>query len=259
MAVGNDRQAERLLRRLAARGAGPGVADQVLVGNLIARDLLRRDGEGVVLTAAGRAFLRRRLSQADGFALQHRTLETAILEGGPSGRRSATRNVDESPLSRLRRAKGRDGRPFIGDAEFAAGERLRADFTRGRLMPRVTANWSSAIAGGRRDAGGMADITDSALAARQRIERILDAVGPDFAGLLVDFCCFLKGIEEIERERQWPARSAKLVLRLGLASLARHYGLSPDARGSRGAGKVRHWGTDDYRPVVDPGEQEAHS
>ena len=144
--------------------------------------------------------------------------------------------------------------PFVADAEARYGDVM------GKLPVLFHGGFSAcATILQRRDAGGMADITDSALAARQRIERILDAVGPDFAGLLVDFCCFLKGIEEIERERQWPARSAKLVLRLGLASLARHYGLSPDARGSRGAGKVRHWGTDDYRPVVDPGEQEAHS
>ncbi|MCB1489477.1 MAG: hypothetical protein KDJ88_18715 [Bauldia sp.] len=254
MAGDGDRPAERLLRRLATRGAAPAEAEEPLVGELIARDLLRRQGDRVVLTDVGKAFLRRRLAMADGFGEQHRTLEAGLVEDGPSGRQSVVRNVDESPLSRLRRTSGRDGRPYIDEAEFAAGERLRSDFTRAQLMPRVTANWSSAIAGGRRDAGGMADIADSAIAARQRIERAFDAIGPDFAGVLTDFCCFLKGIEDIERERRWPARSAKLVLRLGLASLARHYGLSPGARGAHRAGRLRHWGAADYRPAIDPGD-----
>src|SRR5690606_35247452 len=161
-----------------------------------------------------------------------------------------TVNLDESPLARLRRTRGRDGQPLVGAVEFAAGERLRADYTRAQIMPRVTANWTAAVAGGRRDgAGGVAELTEAIIAARRRVEQALIAVGPEFASLLIDFCCFLKGIEEVERERAWPVRSAKLVLRLALASLARHYGLATVARGAPSA--VRHWGTADYRPRIE--------
>ena len=36
---------------------------------------------------------------------------------------------------------------------------------------------------------------------------------------------YLKGLTEVERERQWPARSAKLMLRTALAALDRHYAM----------------------------------
>ena len=52
------------------------------------------------------------------------------------------RNLDESPLAWLARRKDKDGRPLISDAEFSAGEKLRADFWFAQMTPRVTANWS---------------------------------------------------------------------------------------------------------------------
>ena len=44
--------------------------------------------------------------------------------------------------------------PFVTSAEVDAGEKLRSDYTRGRLMPRLGANWEAAVAPGRRGAGG---------------------------------------------------------------------------------------------------------
>jgi hypothetical protein len=251
----DERRALRLLRRIARPGgAGPGGShDPGLVADLLRRGLVANENGRLTLTRLGVAHLRRHLAGADGFAHQHQTRLPALVDDEALGRIRVTMNEDESPLARLRRTRGRDGAPLIGPAAFAAGERLRADFTRGRIMPRVTANWSAAVAAGRRDggAGGMAELTDQVIAARQRVAMALDAVGPDFAGLLVDVCCFLKGIEAIERERQWPARSAKLVLRLALDSLARHYGLSEEGRGP-GRAQLRHWGAEDYRPRINP-------
>jgi hypothetical protein len=249
-----DRDAVRFLRRLSSPGKSISSADRKLSDGLAARGFVARDGKGAVtLTASGRAFLRRKLSDPDAFAAQHQARGTMVIDDGDLGFNRVAVNLDESPLAWMRRHKGRDGQPLIDAVEFSAGERLRADFTRGQLMPRVTANWAASVARGRRDggAGGVAELTEAAIGARRRVAKALDAVGPEFAGILVDFCCFLKSIEEIERSRLWPARSAKLVIRLALASLARHYGLSVSARGREASGRLRHWGAEDYRPTIE--------
>lgn len=149
-------------------------------------------------------------------------------------------NDSESPLAWLARRKGRDGRSLIAPHQFIAGEKLRADFTRGNMAPRVTANWG-APTGGRPRSSGLSpgEMTDVMLASRQKVGHALDACGPEFAGLLMDVCCFLRGLEDVERERNWPARSAKVVLQLALDRLARHYGLAGEAQG--GPAKLRTW------------------
>lgn len=146
-------------------------------------------------------------------------------------------NDSESPLAWLARRKGRDGAPMISAEQFLAGERLRCDFTFAGMTPRVTSNWGVAGAGGRQVSPG--EMTDRMVSARQRLRAALDAVGPEFAGLLMDVCCFLRGLEDVERQRSWPQRTAKIVLQLGLDRLARHYGLVADGRGKAGGINAR--------------------
>lgn len=165
-------------------------------------------------------------------------------------------NDAESPLAWLHRRKDRSGKPLIGDAAFAAGERLRADYTRAGLMPAMSVDLSLPSKGrGRKSGGGgPAAMLDAALDARDRVNAALAAVGPELAGALVDVCCHLNGLEQVERVRGWPKRSAKLVLEMALSRLARHYGIG-EAEGPV-RGRTRRWGTDDYRPTIDGDEEE---
>jgi len=233
---------------LEANGKIVRVSVRRLAG-LAARDLVRRAGNRIELTAAGHSHLARRAAGSDPFLLQH----------GGIVPRARDRNdpvdavlVDdaESPLAWLARRRGAGGKPLIDAALFQAGERLRADFTRAGLMPRVTSNWASPVTrGDRANASAPASFSDTVLAARERMTAALEAVGPEFSGLLLDVCCFLKGLEIVERERNWPQRTAKVVLGLALDRLARHYGIRAEVRGPSRA-PTRHWRAPGARPSI---------
>jgi hypothetical protein len=258
-----ERARRRILKFLAAGPASIGTSsgkDSILLesdgrGTIAARrselevlageGLICRAGGAVALSAAGAAALKRAEAQKDPYREQHGEIEPQRFDT-PDGWLVADVNLSESPLGQLARRKAKDGAPFLSEAEWRSGERLRADYTRARIMPRLGANWQAAIASGRRDggAGGIAELTDAALAARQRVERAIDAVGPELSGVLIDVCCFLKGLETVEMERGWPVRSAKIMLKSALAALARHY----ERPARQHSHRVLHWGTDDYRP-----------
>lgn len=167
-------------------------------------------------------------------------------ENASQQRQAVAVNLRESPLAWLHRRKTRDGSKQVSDIQFMAGERLRADLERGQMLPRVTANWSSPVSG---TSGSPASASDSALAARELVNKACTAVGPEFSGLLIDVCGFLKGLEQVESERGWPARSAKLLLRMGLDRLARHYGMTAD---SKPLAQPQVWRTADARPTLLP-------
>lgn len=236
---------------LATGGYRPARLSEETVGWLQTRGLIEEREPGQYAASdVARNWIRRQAGGDEAFRAQHDALARTCAPGED---RTVLTNLDESPIATLARRPGKDGKPFLSPDLVVAAERLRRDFEIGRLQPRVTANWSASVNRGRRtgEAGGTGDLTDTALAARRRVERAVEAVGPELSGVLIDVCCFLKGLETVERERQWPARSAKLVLRIALQILARSYGLMPfGTGGAKARGKLRHWGTENYRPAI---------
>ncbi len=217
---------------------------------LLAQDLVRTEPGGrrhLVLSPAGRARLRRQAGpEGSAFLAQHLDLvPEEAPEGSPDGAADGTpeaprlRDASESPVAWMARRRGSDGRPLIEPAAFEAGERLRRDITVARMTPRLGVAWGSE----RVDGSGPRDpasASDAVVAARQRVRGALDAVGGDLANLLIDLCGELKGLERIEAERRWPARSAKVVARIALGRLAEHYGLERAATGPDRA-RMRLW------------------
>lgn len=239
-------------RKVLLNGGDRGTisASKAVLEAMVRDDLVMSAAGELALSSTGLARLKRTSARTDPFQDQHRELGTIRIEAPDGNIDLATLNLTESPLAQLAHRKARDGRPFLSENEWRAGERLRSDYTRGQMMPRMGANWVASVASSRRDGGnGPTDLTDAALASRQRVNRAIEAIGPELAGVLIDVCCFLKGLEQVEIERVWPARSAKVVLKTALGALHRHY--NPEARPRAGAAsRMLHWGTLDYRPKI---------
>lgn len=273
-----EREARRVFRRLAAEGAclaeergssGSRLTYRLMVksgkrgrrtsvtvrgdfvGAFCREGWLAEEETGVMrLTPDGRAWLARQLD-ADPFRQQHQLwVETTREAGGVP--RSVVVNEAESPLGWLRRRKDKTGAPLITEFQYKAGERLRSDFWRAHMTPHVTSNWNSPAPSRRMRRSSpdqSAVLTDHVLAAKQRVLRALAAVGPELSGILIDVCCHLQGLAEVEQDQGWPQRSAKVILQIALTGLARHYGLVSDAVVAEPVTRrLRHWGAGDYKP-----------
>ena len=215
----------------------------------VSEGLVLTSGGRLRLSSAGQSFLRRRLAEGDGFQEQHQERTHRDVETGGGRRERLLVNDSESPLQWLRRRHGKDGKPMLDEAQFKAGERLRTDFEFGAMAPRVGASWglSGASGAARGPSSDPAGIRDDVLAARERVRRALAAVGPELAHVLVEVCCHLRGLSDVEGKAGWPQRSGKLVLTLALTALARHFGLI-GRETPRKSGPMLHWGGDGYRP-----------
>lgn len=162
--------------------------------------------------------------QGPAHAQQHRVFEQRVIQDPEDGRRRRARvNIAESPLLLLARRRGPDGKPFLSPAMIAAAERLREDFELAHLGPRVAQNWDRFLTSGIDVSASSGGYRGGSEGARDRVALALRELGPGMGDLALRVCCYLDGLEQTERRLGWSARSGKVVLRLALERLSRHY------------------------------------
>ncbi|WP_159976521.1 MULTISPECIES: DUF6456 domain-containing protein [unclassified Novosphingobium] len=153
--------------------------------------------------------------------MKQQLIERELTAEGPGreavcGRRgrTVTVNLAESPLTWLH------ARGHLSDRQFAAGEKLRADWERAQLAPRVTMRWDAVRMG-----GGDAGLTpgERQLAAQARFDGGIAAAGPGLSDVLWRVVCAGEGLPAAEKALGWPVRSGKLVLGLALDRVAGFY------------------------------------
>jgi len=138
--------------------------------------------------------------------------------GGGRPARSVTVNLAESPLGWLY------ARDMISARQFDAGERLRDDWERAQLAPRVTMQWDAPPAGKvARAAPQSNDPATAQISAKRRFEEAVDAVGGGLSDILWRIVCAGEGMRDAEVALGWPARAGRVVLGLALDRLAAYY------------------------------------
>ncbi|MFT4961920.1 MAG: lambda repressor-like predicted transcriptional regulator [Paracoccaceae bacterium] len=184
------------------------------------------------ITATGRSDLIRLLAKEEsrasaavghGFAEAQAPFGAAApVVNAPMGSKRSRFSSAESPLAALARRKNRDGSPFLNDDLVQAGERLREDFELSQVGPQVTQNWDRFLTGSGKstpDSG----TGDGPSRARTRVVGALGDLGPGLSDVALRCCCYLEGLESAEKRMGWSARSGKIVLRIALQRLKRHY------------------------------------
>ncbi|MCB1331745.1 MAG: helix-turn-helix domain-containing protein [Maritimibacter sp.] len=242
-----------------------GVEDAVVVHNAgdgrpVRRAVLTRDvAEALVLkefiagavsgrlaryaiTPAGRSEVRRLLAETESRRASARgqAEDTDVIDAGDmflgaeTGRTARKRTAGaESPLTVLARRKRGDGAAWLPPDLVAAGLRFRESWEIARLGGELTRDWDKLVAG-RVSSGGSRVASGGGATRRLEAEEALNAairaLGPDMAETVILAVCQDLGMEDIEDRLEFPARSGKIVLRIALNMLARHYA----ATGSKG-------------------------
>ena len=243
LAIAPDMEKAVVMREFPdGRTARTGVVDRVVAQAFALKDWISCRKPGRVasyqLTSVGRAALKRMLGEeeqmaqgmargmaeaATPFGDQHRQWDVRQVTDD-TGPRKIRYNLAESPVAAMGRRRDKDGKVFLESELIDAAERLREDFELAQMGPRVAQNWERFLTGG--DRGGFrpdAGQGEGPRGARDRVALALRDLGPGLGDVALRVCCFLEGIEAAERRMGWAARSGKIVLRIALQRLRRHY------------------------------------
>ncbi|CUJ93504.1 hypothetical protein RUE5091_01358 [Ruegeria denitrificans] len=257
-----NREALRILRRLCETGSVLAVAEEMdkavvvrdtgdsgatrtavvdckIAQALALKDWISCDNPGRIsryrISSAGRTALSRLVAEAENMARERSEYgmadaqspfqgQTAQAAAKPDRPRRIRYSATESPLIALARRRDRDGKPFLDETLVAAGERLREDFELAQIGPQVAQNWDHFLtAGGRGSFKSETYAGQGSSDARVRVEDALSDLGPGLSDVALRCCCYLEGLELAEKRMGWSARSGKIVLRIALQRLKRHY------------------------------------
>lgn len=244
-----ETEALRILRRLAEPGACLAVAegmekavvvreardgqtirtgtlDRQIAEAMALRDWIAASSTGRVaryrITGAGRTALR-------DFLAREAAVNTASTEEDEPDHR-ARYGVTETPILVLARRRDKDGAPFLAPDLVRAGERLREEYEIAAMGEEPAEGWESLLT---RPAEADPSATGAA-GARARLGAALAELGPGLGDVALRVCCRLEGLETVEKQMGWAARSGKIVLRIALQRLARHF----EARDGVGGGLI---------------------
>lgn len=210
--VSGDRR-RRPRARLSAAEAAALASDGAIV----------RQGETFVLAPAGaKRAARAAAAPEDAFTAQHAPIRPRAVITAEAELQTVRAVLPGSAAARLGRVRDADGRPWFSAAELAAAERLRRDWEAGQSGLVRASDWTAPPQSG--SARGPGNAAEHAMAegldARRRVEAALARLAAPLRRIVERACLHEDGFEAIERLEGWPARSAKLALKLALAQLA---------------------------------------
>lgn len=175
------------------------------------------------ITNAGRDALRKLTAEdenrANGFGVNSRDRNDVVSDPQLSQESSSSLRylVTESPLIGLARRRDRDGSKFLSQDQVDAGERIRQDYEIAQIDLSEPAEWYEVLE------AETAKRTGAARDACDRLTSALQELGPGLSDIVIRCCCCLDGLEITEKKMGWSARSGKIVLRIALTRLIRHY------------------------------------
>lgn len=252
------RTAPRILRRLNEQGACLAIAqdmelavvvrdsadgqtlktaklDRKLAEAMALKDWITLASDGRIarykINASGRMALKRFLAEeeaarvgmgqnSDPFSEQQRDWAKRNTGADTNARRGIRYSAAESPMLALSRRKDKDGTAFLQPEFVAAGERLREDFELAQMGSMAGQDWETFLTNAPETSVKSQNGSERA---RDRVATALADLGPGLGDVVLRCCCFLEGMEAVERRMGWSARSGKIVLRIALMRLKSHY------------------------------------